>query len=152
MPSFVSFEQTGCGYRAFTTIDAFAPTEKDPEAVLLEAGRLYTRYVTRIRKLRDQVEAIKAGGRKVPARRMWTIGNTVFELAGQLQQLSLEIDGLYDHLERDVGINRKTLERIITFRRYIPSRLLIPRTLTWSRCIEGTRRIAERIAQGQPLA
>ena len=87
----------------------------------------------------------------MPARDVWKVGDVVFKLTEDLRSLALEVDDLYAHLTRDIGVKRKWLEKAIILRRYVPDRKAIPAQLNWGRIEKGTKRSAERIAQGLPL-
>ena len=147
-PKFVSFEKKGDTYSAFVAIDGFLSGNDDLPALLAQASALYGRYVLEMRTLVDLIAAYRRKRHPLPARKVWQLGDLIFRLVGQLNRLSLEIDGIYDHLERDLGTKRKWLEKVIIFRRYIAQETTIPEHLNWGRCEKGTRRIAEMIQRG----
>ena len=147
-PTFVSFERDGGSYRAFIAIDGFLSSDDDLGSVLAHASSLYGSYVSRMRVLVDLIKSDRDRRRTVPARRVWQLGDLVFGLVERLSRMSLQIDGMYDHLERDLSVKRKWLEKVIIFRRYIPQETMIPERLNWGKCEKGTRRIAEMIQRG----
>ena len=149
--SFVSFEPRGCSFQGFLSIEAVAAGEQDLEATLRKATGVYELTIKRMRSLLGEIERVRADHKLVRARKMWDIGEAVFQLRDKLQSLSLELDGVYDHLVRDLGVKRKWLEKAIIFRRYLPDRQLVPTSLRWGRCEKGTRRVALRLAEGLPL-
>lgn len=149
--SFVSFKPSGCSFQGFLSIEAVAAGEQDPEATLRKATRVYELAIKRMRSVLAEIERARANHKPVRARKMWDIGEAVFKLRDKLQSLSLELDGVYDHLVRDLGVKRKWLEKPIIFRRYLPDKQLVPTSLRWGRCEKGTRRVALRLAQGLPL-
>ena len=142
---FVSFEMKGGTYSAFVTIDELLAGNDDLPSLLAQASALYSSYVSEMRALVDLIAAHRRKRELVPARVVWQLGDRIFGLVAQLDQLSLEIDGIYDHLERDLGAKRKWLEKVIIFRRYIAQERTIPEHLNWGKCEKGTRRIAEMI-------
>ena len=145
---FVSFEMKGGTYSAFVTIDELLAGNDDLPSLLAHASALYSSYVSEMRALVDLIAAHRRKRELVPARVVWQLGDRIFGLVAQLDQLSLEIDGIYDHLERDLGAKRKWLEKVIIFRRYIAQERTIPEHLNWGKCEKGTRRIAEMIQKG----
>ncbi len=121
---------------------------KDPEKVLREAAELYEGFIGKIRAVIAQMNGSRAERKPVSAHMMWEVGELIYELKEKLEGLSLEIDGLYAHLERDLNVKRKWLEKAVIFRRYLPRKNLIPESLNWGRCEKGTRQVAERLRAG----
>jgi hypothetical protein len=145
---FVGFEPKDGQFVAFLSIEGLLSTDRNPEAVLRKAAKVYERSTLRMKSLVAEIQACRAERKLVPARKIWHLGDTIFELISQLQELSLEIDRLYDHLVRDLGVKRKWLEKVIIFRRYLPDKEPIPKALNWGCCEKGTRRVAERLRDG----
>ena len=95
-----------------------------------------------------EIKNIRANKKPLPARFIWRLGNTIFQLVDDLQKDGFQLDGVYEHLSRDLVVKRKWLEKVIILRRYISKEDLIPETLNWGKCEKGTRKIAENIAKG----
>jgi len=148
--AFVAFEPRGGQIVALVSIEGLFSSDSDPETVLRKAAEVYERSITRMKSLVEEIQASRADRKVVPARKIWKLGDAIFDLTGQLEELSLQIDRLYDHLVRDLGAKRKWLEKVIIFRRYLPDKELIPSSLNWGRCEKGTRRVAERLRDGLP--
>ena len=143
--SFISFEPSAERFTAFLALESFTTSTADPEVLLEEASLLYEQSITRLRHLLSQVDRIRNSGRVIPARKIWDIGNAIFKLTKDMAKLSVQIDDLYAHLVRDLQVNRKWLEKVITFRRYLPQKKYIPPSLNWGKCEKGTRRVAKRL-------
>jgi hypothetical protein len=143
--NFVSFEPTDGEFVAFTSVEWILTGEKDPELVLRKASELYRRAVARMRRLISAIKSARADGRSVPARKIWELGQVIFELKRRVEKLSLQVNGLYDHLVRDLGVKREWLEKIVIFRRYLPDKTLIPESLNWGRCARAPRTSAEKL-------
>jgi len=141
--SFISFEPSAERFKAYLALESLASSTANPEVLLEEASLLYGKSITRLRHLLSQVERIRNSGRVIPARKIWDIGNEIFKLTKDMAKLSVQIDDLYAHLLRDLQVNRKWLEKVITFRRYLPQKKYIPPSLNWGKCEKGTRRVAE---------
>lgn len=148
--AFVAFEPRTGEFVALLSMEGLLSSQRDPELLLQEAAKVYERSTLRMKPLVAEIQACRAERKLVPARKIWHLGDAIFELISQLQELSLEIDRLYDHLVRDLGVKRKWLEKVIIFRRYLPDKKLIPASLNWGRCEKGTRRVAERLRDGLP--
>ena len=147
-PTFVSFKKNREKYDAFIAIDGFFSSNDDLEALLHKASTLYGSYIFQMRASISDITAFRNNRRPLPARKIWRLGDLIFKLVDELNQLSLQIDGIYDHLERDIEAKRKWLEKVIIFRRYIPEERVIPEHLNWGKCEKGTRRVAELIQKG----
>jgi len=148
--TFVAFEPRDGQFVALLSIEGLFSSDRDPEAVLRKAAEVYQRSTTRMKSLVEEIQASRADRQLVPARKIWNLGDAIFELKRELEKLSLQIDRLYDHLVRDLGAKRKWLEKVIIFRRYLPDEALIPQSLNWGRCEKGTRKAAERLRNGLP--
>lgn len=147
----VLFEPRNGAFIGFMSIEGLISIEGDPELVLRKAAKLYEHSIVMMRSLIAEMDAFRASRKPVPARKIWQLGNVIFEMREELERLSLQLDGFYDHLVRDLGVKRKWLEKVIIFRRYVPEEELIPQSLNWGRCEKGTRKVAERLRDGLPI-
>ena len=146
--AFVSFQPSDERFTAFLPIEELISSQMDLAEVLNEASLIYGHSVTKMRSLVTEIESLRLNHKLVPARKIWQLGDAIFELKDNLEKLSLQIDGLYNHLVRDLHVKRKWLEKVVIFRRYLPNQEVIPELLNWGRCEKGTRRIAENIQKG----
>ncbi len=110
-------------------------------------------YAMRIRNMRLILEANerrKRRGEPVLARSIWGLGNRIFLLRRDVElRFWMEIEDLYGHLERDLGLSRQTLSRIVTLRRYVPQMKMIPPGLTWSAISSSPKRFGEGLEPPQ---
>lgn len=146
----VSFRQYEGGYIASVPMDQFFSWAGDPERTLKEAAQLYEQTLSEMVTVVAEIDALRAERRLLPARKVWRLGDLVFGLVEGLEQLSLQLDGLYDHLVRDLKVKRKWLEKVVILRRYLPHEEAIPESLNWGRVEKGTRRAAENLRWGMP--
>lgn len=146
--AFVSFQPNDKQFTAFLPIEELISSQTDLAEVLNKASFIYGRSVTKMRSLVAEIDNLRLNHKLVPARKIWQLGDAIFELKDNLEKLSLQIDGLYDHLVRDLRVKRKWLEKVVIFRRYLPSEDIIPELLNWGRCEKGTRRVAESLLKG----
>ena len=143
--AFVRIEPSDDGFTASVTVDGLFVLKRDPETVLRRAAEIYQGHIKAMRDVVSEIESLRRSHRLVPARRIWELGDGVFRLRSALEKLSLEVDDLYGHLLRDLGVKRKWLEKVIILRRHVPNRKMIPAALNWGRCEKGTRRVAEEL-------
>jgi hypothetical protein len=147
-PTFVSFESSRGKFFAFLPMDRVLTIEGNPEVLTHKAAITYERAILRMRNLMTRINTARSAHKPVPARVVWEVGNMVFTLRGDLEKLSLQLNGVYAHLTRDIGVKRQWLEKAIILRRYLPDKILIPVNLNWGRCEKGTRRVADRLRRG----
>ena len=147
----VSFKPNKEHFMAFFLMEQFLSSERDLEPVLKEASQLYEHSIKRMQSVINEINTFRKERRLLPARVIWKLGNLIFKLVRNLEKLSLQIDGIYDHLVRDLNVKRKWLEKVIIFRRYLPNQFAIPESLNWGRCEKGTRRAAEKLQEGMNL-
>jgi len=149
--AFVSFEPINKSFRAYLSMEEFILSDKDPELTIKKAVKIYENSIIEMHAFIKEIQGFRNNRKRVPAHKVWQLGNTIFELQYNLNKLFLQLDGLYDPLVRDLGVKRKWLVKVIIFRRYLPDENAIPQSLNWGRCEKGTRRIAEKLRKGLPL-
>ena len=145
---FVSFEPTNAAFRAFLSMHAALDADSDPEGLAREAADVYVRLVGQMRSAVEEIHALRRTHTPVPARKIWELGDLVFQLKDRLAEQGLEMDGMYEHLTRELGVKRKWLEKVIIFRRYLSDVSAVPESLNWGRCEKGTARIARALSNG----
>ena len=145
---FVSFKPNNGGFTAFLPMEKVLSGQQDSESVMNRAARTYGESVREMRAIIAEVEDLRATRRRVPAKKMWQLGDTVFLLVGELKRLSLELDGAYEQLCRDLKVKRMWLEKVIIFRRYLPHQDAIPDSLNWGQCRDNPRHTAEMLRRG----
>ena len=149
--TFVSFKPDNGQFVALLPMEQLISSELEPEDIVKQAAQVYKHSITKMRCLVAEIQSIRIDSKFLPARKVWQLGDAIFELKDNLEKLSLQIDGLYDHLIRDLDVKRKWLEKVIILRRYLPQKDAIPESLNWGRCEKGTRRVAERLQKGHAL-
>ena len=142
----VSFEPILDGkYRGSLSLVSLTEIQDDPEALLLRAAEVYRSRITKMQQIVIEVKERRSKREKVSAALVWNLGDEIFGLTEDLAGLSLELDGLYNHLVRDLDANRKWIEKVIILRRYLPQRHRILESLTWGYFEKSTRRKAEAL-------
>jgi len=150
--TFVSFEPKDDKFRGYIPMEFALSNEKGPEIILRKATKIYETSVSKMKSIVSQIRKSRVDRSTIPARKIWQLGNAIFKLRDELEEIGLEIDGIYDHLTRDLKVKRKWLEKVIILRRYIPSIDLIPESLNWGHFEKSTRRKAEGLRSGLPLS
>ena len=143
----ISFEPTEGKFIGFFPMAQFLEGNVASQASMRKAAQLYRRFVQRAMSLVAEIEHMRAERKLIPARRVWKLGDMIFAFRDGMSVLGFEIDGLYDHLVRDLGVKRKWVEKVVILRRYVPRQQMIPESLNWGRCEKGTRRVAESLAK-----
>lgn len=149
--TFVSFKPSNGNFVAFTPVDELISSQNDLEILLKEGAKVYDNAIRSMRILVNEIDDYRSNHKLLPARKIWQLGDAIFGLIRDLERLSLQIDSVYAHLVRDLGVKRKWLEKVIIFRRYLPDQGSVPESLNWGRCEKGTRQVAEKLQKGQSL-
>jgi len=148
---FVSFKKDRERFTAYISMHQFLSSDRDIEPVLKEATQLYEHSIVKMKSVVAEIDRFRTNRILLPARKVWELGNLIFEFVEALAKLSLQIDNIYDHLVRDLHVKRKWLEKVIILRRYLPKQDAIPESLNWGKCEKGTRKIAEKLRNGITL-
>ena len=143
----ISFEPTEGKFSGFFPMAQFLGGNAPSQASVRKAVQLYRRFVQRAISLVAEIEYMRAERKLIPARTVWKLGDMIFAFRDGMSVLGFEIDGLYEHLVRDLGVKRKWVEKVVILRRYVPTQQMIPASLNWGRCEKGTRRVAESLAE-----
>jgi hypothetical protein len=144
--TFITFIQTERGYRAEIPIESYINSRDRIELLLHKAENLYTKYIEKMKLQIGKINELKKKQRGT-ARSYWELGNLILELLDNQNKLSFEIDGLYDHLMRDLCVKRMWLEKVIIFRRYVPKVEMIPRRKNWGEYSDAPRKAGEAIVR-----
>jgi len=139
----VSFIKSENDYIASVSMSEFLSSSVDLEPALKHASEVYKSSIEQMDSLIDDIQANRRKKVLLPARKIWKLGDSIFNLVNNLEVLGFQLDNLYEHLERDLNVKRKWLEKVIILRRYLPDIEIIPSSLNWGKCEKGTRRVAE---------
>ena len=146
--TFVAFTPREDGFTASVPLEQLDGLGAHPELLLEKAGALYGKSVAEMQSCLAEMAELKARRQPITARKVWELGDAAFALVENLSAMSLELDGLYEHLTRDLGVNQKRLSSVITFRRYLSAKELIPAALGWAQCEKSARKVAENLSKG----
>ena len=148
----IAVEPREDGFVSSVPIDQLPRLGDKPEVSLQNACGSYSRAIGAMREVLADIDQLKRKRIPIPARKMWELGDAVVALGSELEENSMEVDGLNDHLVRDLGINGKRMGTIVTFRRHLPDKELIPESLGWSQCEKQARKVAEELKAAQTVA
>ena len=76
---------------------------------------------------------------------MWSFGDTIHSFINALRQHGFCLNGLYEHLMRDLHVSRDLLEKVVIFRSYFSDRSLIPNNMVWREIRHAVRSNAEKL-------
>ena len=141
----VALEPRGEAFVASIPLAQLERLGNRPDEQLQVACDAYGRTVGIMREVLADIEQLKSSRTPIPARKMWELGDAVVNLGAELEENDMEMDGLNDHLVRDLGINAKRMGTIVTFRRHLPDQEMIPETLGWSQCEKKARHVAQEL-------
>lgn len=143
--AFVRIDAPERGQRASVAVNDLSILGPLPEERLREAAAIYSRHLSTMRDVLRGLRKDRESRRPVRARVVWRIGDMIFSLRDDLAAISVELDGLYSHLVRDLQVKQKWLEKVVILRRYLASESMIPEHLSWGKCEKGTRRVATEL-------
>lgn len=150
-PTLVSFQPHDQEFIAHVSLESLPSIESNLEVSLKKASSKYSRSIRLMRKHLEEMHDIKTNRGVIPARKVWKLGDCIFSLVKDMEQMSFCINGLYDHLIRELEVKRMWIKKVIIFRRYIQDQKSIPRLLPWGRCSSSPRKTAKAILNGEKL-
>jgi hypothetical protein len=149
--AFASFEPFGQGFRAYLAIEKALDGGEIAGELAQRAANIYEKSIKDMTSTIRTINAWRASNKPVSARLIWKLGDTIFSLRHNLMVLGLQLDGVYDHLTRDLNVKTKWLEKVIILRRNLTKEELIPESLNWGRLEKGTSRKSRLLATGKSI-
>lgn len=107
-----------------------------------KAASHYERLVDTCVLIIDRIRRQQPVFNLVDAKEMWMLGDAIHWFAGVLKKTGFCLDGLYEHLGRDLGISRSLIEKVIIFRTYLQNPRVIPDDVRWKEVRDAPRRAA----------
>jgi len=111
------------------------------------ASKKYEQCLTQCRRILSRIERYSSVN-QAPLRNMWSLGDKIHRLAKSLQKDGFYLNGLYDHLTRDLNVSRDLLERVVVFRSHLENRSLIPENMIWKDVRYAPGKNAKKLSQG----
>lgn len=124
---------------------------KNPEKSLKKASFDYAKAIQSMQGQLKELNEMKKNRKIIPARKIWKLGDSIFSLVDKMEQMLFCINGLYDHLTRELEVKKMWLEKVIIFRRYIADQKSIPKSLAWGKCSSSPRKATNLILSGKKL-
>jgi len=75
---------------------------------------------------------------------MWRIGNEIFLVLEELNNIGLIVDDLYENLTRDLKVSKTTIKRLISLRRYFNDINELPPRLGWSKIKDAPKKYSNK--------
>jgi len=104
-------------------------------------------YEKFIQECKVIIDKIKKGASINQAflRDMWSLGSKIRSFTNSLKKDGFYLNGLYEHLTRDLQVSRNLLEKVVIFRSYFSNRSLIPNNMLWREIRYAPRKNAEKL-------
>ena len=118
--TFVNFSPENDHFTVSFSLDGFWSMDGDPNAILEKARRAYSTAINEMQRMVLEIETYREKRKPIPARKIWHLGDKIYKLKVAMENLSLEINDLYAHLVRDLGVKRKWLEKVIILKTQLP--------------------------------
>lgn len=116
--------------------------QTDLDLEVKKAADQYQELVDNCRSIIDRIQKQKKILNRVSVKEMWRLGDAIHNFAGLLRKVGFCLDGLYEHLSRDLDIRRSLIEKVIIFRSYLKNPGLIPDNILWKEVWQAPRRVA----------
>ena len=109
-----------------------------------KAAANYERF---IKECKIIIDRIKRGDsiNQASLKDMWSLGNKIHSFTNGFKKDGFYLNGLYEHLTRDLQVSRDLLERVVIFRSYFSNRSLIPNNMLWREIRYAPRKNAEKL-------
>lgn len=106
-----------------------------------------TNYQKFIQECKIIIDRVKRGVsiNQASLKDMWSLGNKIRRFTNGLEKHGFYLNGLYEHLMRDLQVSRDLLEKVIIFRSYFSDRSLIPNNMVWREIRDAVRTNAEKL-------
>ena len=114
------------------------------------ASKKYEQCLTQCKRILSRIGRYSSAN-QAPLRNMWSLGDKIHRLAKSLQKDGFYLNGLYDHLTRDLNVSRDLLERIVVFQSHLENRNLIPENMIWKDVRYAPGKNAKKLSQGVSL-
>lgn len=144
---FISFSPEQEKFKGSLSLNAAFESERDPQTLIKKSEAIYKKYICRMRHILEKLKKKKLKHISTPASEIWLLGNNIFTLKKELENFGLQVDGLYQHLVRDLSVKRKWLEKVIIFRRYVSGRNFIPKASKWGTFEKSTAKKARALKE-----
>ena len=109
-----------------------------------KATKDYREFVQKCERIIGKIK--KAGSlNQTSLKNMWDLGDQIHRFNNTLKRDGFYLNGLYEHLVRDLQVSRDLLKKVITFRSYFPNSKLIPNDMVWKEVRYAPRKNAEEL-------
>jgi hypothetical protein len=140
----INFISRGNRYLASISFTDFEALNKDLKIRLDKAGKVYERHLKKMKGLLKTRDNLKLKNKIITARFMWRIGNEIFLILEELNNIGLIVDDLYENLTRDLKVSKTTIKRLISLRRYFNDINELPPRLGWSKIKDAPKKYSNK--------
>ena len=116
---------------ASLSLDDLEQAPPNISELLKEASNTYLNSIKNIKDIVTQSNILRSKKKNIPAALMWDFGDEIFKLIQKLENNNFEFQDFYKNLIRDLNVSGTTLERVVSFRRYLTNKKDIPEGLNW---------------------
>ena len=127
----VTFKKRGNAYRGTVFLSNLALLRNDPAETMREVTVIYQKAIADVRSWQSDVSPLRRSRVPLSARKAWELGDILHKLRTDLAQHGCRLDGLYNHLERHVGLTPRRASSFMTLRRHVEDPDSIPKNLKW---------------------
>ena len=149
----VTFKKRGSAYRGTVLLSNLALLRDDPAETMREVTAIYRGAMTDVKRWQSDVKSLRRSSAPLPlsARKAWELGDILHKLRTDLAERGCRLDGLYDHLERHVGLAPRRASSFVTLRRYVENPGSIPKNLKWHNMEKAAKLFSRSIAANLPV-
>lgn len=145
--SFISFTPEASKFKGLLSLDIAFDSKNDPQSLIRKSELIYEKHIREMQIIIQNIKKIRSSNSRISARDIWILGDSIFSLKRNLENIGLQVDDLYTHLMRDLGVKRKWLEKVVILRRYVFHKKTIPKSSNWGRFEKGTAKKAKLLQE-----
>ena len=147
----VTFKKRGNAYQGTVLLSNLALLRDDPAETMREVTSIYRGAVTNVKRWQSDIRVLRKSKVPLSARKAWELGDILHKLRTDLAKRGCRLDGLYDHLERHVGLAPRRARSFVTLRRYVENPDSIPENLTWHNMEKTAKSFSRNIVANLPV-
>ena len=144
----IEFKKRGGAYHGSVIMSDIPLLQGDPAETMRVVTAIYQNTIMDVRQWQRDVRELKDKGFSLSARKAWQLGEILYRLNTEFMERGCQVQHLYEHLERHVGLARKRASEFVTFRRYIDNMEIVPEDVMWNSIVKNVKSSSQAIADG----